>query len=91
MSLLNLDMIFKPSSVALIGASRKKGTIGWAILKNLMEAQYEGIIVPVNPNYAEVQGIKAYPSLSSANRSVDLAIIATPIYQIKALKSLLFA
>jgi acetyltransferase len=79
MSLLNLDMIFKPSSVALIGASRKKGTIGWAILKNLMEAQYEGIIVPVNPNYAEVQGIKAYPSLSSANRSVDLAIIATPI------------
>jgi acetyltransferase len=79
MSLQNLDMIFKPASVALVGASRKKGTIGWAILKNLIEAGYEGIIVPVNPNYAEVQGIKAYPSLSAVNRSVDLAVIATPI------------
>jgi acetyltransferase len=79
LSLQNLDMIFKPASVALIGASGKKGTIGWAILKNLIDAGYEGIIVPVNPNYAEVQGIKAYPSISEAGRSVDLAVIATPI------------
>ncbi len=85
MSLQNLDMIFKPASVALIGASPKKGTIGWAIIRNLIEAKYEGLIIPVNPGYAEVEGIKAYPSLSSADRSVDLAVIATPIASVPSI------
>lgn len=79
MPLHNLEKIFKPASVALIGASEKKGTIGWDILRNLIGSGYTGPILAINPNYDRIQGIKAFPSLSDAGQPVDLAIIATPI------------
>jgi acetyltransferase len=75
----NLEKIFKPASIALIGASEKKGTIGWDIMRNLLGAGFEGMLIPVNPKYDRVQGIKAYPSLSKAGQPVDMAVIVTPI------------
>jgi len=79
MGLHNLEKIFKPRSVAVIGASRKQGTIGFALMKNLTDGGYKGQIIPVNPKYTEIMGIETHKSLSRADQSVDLAIIATPI------------
>ncbi|MEJ2725867.1 MAG: acetate--CoA ligase family protein [Deltaproteobacteria bacterium] len=79
MGLYNLDKIFKPQSIAVIGASENQGTIGHAVMVNLTENGYNGRIVPVNLKYREVLGIEAYKSLSEANGKVDLAVIATPI------------
>jgi acetyltransferase len=79
MGIHNLDKLFTPASIALIGASEKEGTIGWDIMRNLLGAGFEGKLVPVNPKYDRVQGIKAYTSLSRADQAVDLAIIVTPI------------
>ena len=45
----SLDSIFKPNSIAVIGASRQKGTIGWEVLDNLLEYDFSGMIFPVNP------------------------------------------
>jgi acetyltransferase len=85
MGLHNLEKIFKPRSVAIIGASEKTGTIGWAILKNMKDARFDGAIFPVNPGYAEIQEIKAYPSISKIGQPVDLAVIAIPIAHVPAI------
>lgn len=79
MTLRNLDKFFKPSSIALIGASEKKGAIGWDIMRNLIGNGFKGLILPINPKYDRVQGIKAYPSLSRIDEAVELAVIVTPI------------
>ena len=79
MGLYNLDKIFKPKSIAVIGASQTRGSIGLAIMENLIQGGYEGPVIPINPKYSEIAGIKSYRSLSQADQSVDLAVIATPI------------
>lgn len=82
MSLYNLDKIFEPKSVAVIGASETHGSIGWAIMKNLTQNGYEGEVIPVNPKYSHISGLKAYKSLSRVEQGVDLAVIATPIVKV---------
>lgn len=79
MGLHNLEKIFKPATIALIGASEKTGSIGWDIMRNLREAGFEGKLIPVNPKYESVQEVKAYSSLSKAGQAVDMAVIVTPI------------
>ncbi len=79
MNIYNLDKIFKPSSVAVIGASEKKGSIGYSLIKNLIEAEYPGKVLPVNPNYRSIQGFAAYHSIRKIGEPVDLAIIAVPL------------
>lgn len=73
-----LDPIFKPKSVAVIGASRQKGKVGYAILHNLIAGEFQGTIYPVNPNADSVHSIKAYPSVLEIPDSVDLAIVCVP-------------
>ncbi len=79
MGLYNLDKIFKPNSIAVVGASETRGTIGRAVMENLIQGEYEGRIIPINPKYSEVVGTECFESLSRADQSVDLAVIATPI------------
>ena len=79
MGLYNLEKIFDPKSVAVIGASEKKGSIGHAIMKNLVEGGYEGKILPVNPKYSEIRGMRAFKSVSEAEMKIDVAVIATPM------------
>jgi acyl-CoA synthetase (NDP forming) len=69
-----MDDFFFPRSIAVIGASRESGKVGYSVLKNLMDANYDGELVPVNPNADEVLGLKAYPKV----KKVDLAIIVVP-------------
>jgi acetyltransferase len=75
---LNLDRIFSAKSVALIGASDKEGTVGYALIKNFMDSKFEGNIYPVNIHKPEILGLKAYPSVEHIPEPVDLAVIATP-------------
>jgi acetyltransferase len=73
-----LDAILKPQSIAVIGASRKVGSIGREIIHQLIEYDFRGKLFPVNPKADFIHSIKAFPSVSSIPDPVDLAIIAVP-------------
>ncbi len=75
---LPLDAIFAPRSVAVIGATEKPGSVGRAILRNLVSNPFGGTVYPVNPHRPSVLGIKAYPTIGAVPESVDLAVVATP-------------
>jgi acetyltransferase len=79
MGLHNLDKIFEPRSVAVIGASEREGSIGYALMRNLIQAGYDGRLVPVNPRYSTIHGLEAYPSVAEVDHRVDLAVIAVHI------------
>ena len=74
-----LEQIFTPSSIAVIGASDKLGSLGGAVLRNLLQAKFGGPIYPVNARgYRKVGGLKSYTRISQLPQNVDLAIICTP-------------
>ncbi|MEX0567854.1 MAG: acetate--CoA ligase family protein [Candidatus Njordarchaeota archaeon] len=73
-----LDKVFNPKSVAVIGASRHPGKIGYQVLKNIIDGGYDGKIYPINPKADEILGIKCYPSVKDIKEEVDLAVIAVP-------------
>jgi len=72
----SLDPVFRPRSVALIGASRQKGSIGWDILDNLLRYEFQGLIFPVNPKAEVVHSLKCYPTVEAIPDPVDLAIVS---------------
>jgi acetyltransferase len=78
MSIRNLDAIFRPRSVALIGASNRPGSIGLVIAENLLAGGFDGPIIPVNPKHKAITGVLAYPDVASMPLSPDLAVICTP-------------
>ena len=59
-----LETLLHPKSIAIIGASRTPGKVGYAVLTNLIKAGYEGEIIPINPSGGEFEGVKIYPSLA---------------------------
>jgi acetyltransferase len=75
---LNLDKIFNPQSVAIIGASDAEGSVGYAIVKNFTQLGYTGKVYFVNIRKPEILGVKTYPSVDQIPEPVDLAMIATP-------------
>lgn len=79
MGLYNLDKIFSPKSIAIIGASEKPKSVGEALIRNLIDGDSGVNLYPVNPNSREIKGLKAFKSLSEIQRDIDLAVIATPI------------
>ncbi len=74
----SLDPVFSPRSIAVVGASRAKGSIGYALLDNLIRSQFNGAIFPVNPQAAVIHSLKCYPSLAAIPDPVDLALIVVP-------------
>ncbi|VVB75407.1 Acetate--CoA ligase [ADP-forming] I [uncultured archaeon] len=74
----NLELLFNPKSVAVIGASNTPGKVGYAIVRNLIEANFSGEIHPVNLNEPMIQGINAFPSVTKIPGTVDAAIICVP-------------
>jgi acetyl coenzyme A synthetase (ADP forming)-like protein len=68
----------EPRSVAVVGASRKTGSIGALIFRNLLDSAFEGPVYPVNPKAATVQAVTAYPTVGAIPGPVDLAVIAVP-------------
>jgi len=74
----NLDKIFNPKSVAVVGASDEEGTVGYTLMKNLTQLGFEGKVYPVNIRKSEIMGLKVYKSVNDLPKDVDLAVIATP-------------
>src|SRR5688572_27488969 len=73
-----LDAIFRPETVAVIGATERPGSVGRTIMWNLVSSPFGGTIFPVNSHRPSVLGIKAYPSISEVPARVDLAVIVAP-------------
>lgn len=80
-----IDKIFNPESVAIIGASERQETVGYAVLNNLLTMGFEGEIFPINPKRDSILGHKAYPSLTAVGQKIDLAVIATPAQSVPGL------
>ena len=74
----NLDSIFCPRSIAIIGASRKPGSVGQSLLANVIDSRFQGIVYPVNPKAKGVLGIKCYARVMDIPDRVDLAVIVVP-------------
>jgi len=75
---LSLDPMFRPRSVAVIGATERAGSVGGTTLANLLQASFHGAIYPVNPHHSEILGKKAYRAIADVPAQVDLAVIVTP-------------
>ncbi len=78
----NIQALFRPNSIAVIGASEKPGKIGYAVMKNLVEYGYEGKIYPVNIKGVEIEingrKFKSYKSILEVPDEVDMAVIVVP-------------
>jgi acetyltransferase len=73
-----LDFLFKPVSVAVIGASRYEGKVGHDVLKNIISSNFKGKLYPINPSAGEILGYRSYKSILDVNDSVDLAVVTVP-------------
>ena len=73
-----MDAMFAPSSVAVIGATSRPGTVGRSVLENLLSGRFQGKVYAVNAKHPEVLGRKTYASIRDIPGQVDLAIVATP-------------
>jgi len=78
MSVHNLDALFRPASVAVVGASRRPDRVGAVMLRNLLAGGFAGPILPVDPRYESIGGVVAYPSPTSLPVVPELAVLCTP-------------
>ena len=75
---MGLETFFNPKSIAIVGASEKKGKVGYEILSNVIGAGYGGKIFPVNHKAETVQGMKCYPDLGAIGQVPELVVIVVP-------------
>jgi len=80
--MLFFDKFFNPKSVAVVGASRTPGKLGYTILENI-KYSFKGLKYPINPNTEEILGLKAYPTLLDVEEPIDLAVIVVPAEMVK--------
>jgi acetyl coenzyme A synthetase (ADP forming)-like protein len=80
----SLRGVLAPRSVAVVGASRRPGTIGWSLLENLTRRGFTGPVYPVHPTALEIQGRPAYRRLLDVPRPVDLVVVAVPAAAVEA-------
>jgi acetate---CoA ligase (ADP-forming) len=74
----NLDSLFAPKSIAVIGASNRQGSVGRAAFTNILLNEYTGTVYPVNPKEHSISGVRAYPSVLDLPETVDLAVVIVP-------------
>jgi len=74
----NIRALFNPKTIALAGASRTPGKIGYEILANILGYGFSGKVYPVNPNATEILGLKCYPNVSAIPDEVDMVIVSVP-------------
>lgn len=77
---MSIDLLFNPDSIALIGASHSEEKLGGITLKNLL--RFKGKVFPVNPQYDELMGLKAYHSVDEIDRQIDIVIIIRPANEV---------
>lgn len=81
----DLEPMLAPRAIAVVGASRRPGSVGYALTRNLVYGGYTGVVYPVNPKAKSVLSLRTVPSLSAIDDQVDLAVIATPPASIEGL------
>ena len=74
----SLDSLFRPKSIAVIGASGTPTKIGGVPIAHLTRYGYRGEIFPINPQYETIQDLRAYKSVKDVGKEIDLAIVAVP-------------
>ena len=79
-----LESFFSPSSVAVIGATEKEGSVGRTVFWNLISSPFGGTVYPVNQKRASILGVRAYPNLAALPETPELVVIATPATTIPA-------
>lgn len=82
-----LDFIFKPKTVAVVGATENEGSVGRTVMQNLLATPFGGEVIPVNPKRPSVLGVKAYPDLKSIPKKVELVVVVTPAKVVPAIIS----
>ncbi len=80
----SLDPLFRPRSVAVVGASRTKGSIGYQVLRNLLRGGFSGAVYPVNASASVVQSVRAFPSVGAIPDPIDLAVLVVPAAAVPA-------
>ncbi len=73
-----LEMFFAPQSIAVVGAAREPGKLGYNVLDNLLQYGYTGKVYPINPKATEIMGLPSYPTVLDIPGPVDLAVLAVP-------------
>ncbi len=73
-----LQNLFQPASIAVIGASNSPTKIGYTIMANIKDSGYDGELYPLNPREEEILGYSCYPSLQALGKAVDVAVISVP-------------
>jgi len=81
----DLEPMLAPRSIAVIGASRRAGSVGYAVPRNLLSGGYPGVIYAVNPKAKSILGLRCTPSIAAIDDQVDLAVIITPAETIEGL------
>ena len=82
MCIHNLERIFNPFRIALIGISPNPNSVGGKVLSNLVGGGFRGVVYPVNPTSEAVLGIQCYPDVNSLPKTPDLGVICTPAPQV---------
>ncbi|WP_426209035.1 GNAT family N-acetyltransferase [Massilia sp. TWP1-3-3] len=85
MSVRNLERLFAPASVAIIGASERHGSVGATVLRNVLAGAFKGPVYAVNPKHASLAGMECYASVAALPEAPDLALICTPPASVPAL------
>jgi len=73
-----LDSFFAPSTVAVVGATDREGTVGRTVVANLANGKFPGKVYAVNPKRTEVLGVRCFPSIAALPEKIDLAVVVTP-------------
>ncbi len=73
-----LDELFRPRSVAVVGASNRPGHVGTSLFRNLLQAGFQGVVYPVNPTWKSVSGVRCYPDVASLPEAPDLGVVIVP-------------
>jgi acetyltransferase len=79
---MNLNKMLNPKSIAVVGASSRRGSVGYDLFRNILKSEYKGEVIPVNIKHNKIQGVKAYKTIVDLKQKVDLAIIATPAFSV---------
>ncbi|MBK8505946.1 MAG: bifunctional acetate--CoA ligase family protein/GNAT family N-acetyltransferase [Saprospiraceae bacterium] len=75
---VQLQKLFYPKSIAVIGATDRRNSVGFALMENLLVNNYQGAVYPINLKHKTVHGLTAYKGVKDVPGDIDLAIIATP-------------
>jgi acetyltransferase len=75
----NIQALFAPKTVAVIGASAAPGKVGYTVVHNMLEAGYTGKLIPVNPKAQEILGLPVTHSIEDLPEGIDLAVIVVPV------------